>query len=178
VSFTFYCISIHLGKRSTCILKPNIISAMIEKILYAAILTLTTFLMVVTRILFELRNSSYKWRRKLAQLRILREGRSRKDFIQYFMHKGYKRRIIKFVYKRMQEYIKAQDLILLPDDDFRIIYEVDEDEWEYSLKDWFEEIRKPFPSMEYFNYLNQKYQKVNFEYLMELFDPKEKLSTY
>jgi hypothetical protein len=146
---------------------------MIEKILYVGMFLLSTFIFVVTKVLFELRKRSARWKEKVRQLSIYRKGRTRKDFIRYFKNKGYRRRIIKFVYGKVQEYIKAKNLILLPEDDFRIVYEVDEEEWSYYLMDWFDEIRRPLPDIDYFNYLNEKYQKVNFEYLMELFDPKE-----
>lgn len=132
------------------------------------------FLLIITKILYELRTRSKKWGSKIRRLKNLRIEKTRKDFIKYFVKKGYKRRIVKFVYLKVQDFIKAKDLILLPDDDFRILYEIDEDEWIYPLKDWFEEIRRPFPSNDYFNYLNEKHQRINFEYLIELFH-KEKM---
>jgi hypothetical protein len=149
---------------------------MLEKILYVGMFIMSSFLFVVSKILYELRSKSVKWGGKLNQLRILRKDKTRKDFVKYFRDKGYKRKIIKFVYRKVQEYINAADLVLLPDDDFRVVYEVDEGEWSYSLKDWFDELRKPFPTIEYFMYLNDKYPKVNFEYLMELFAYKGRSS--
>ncbi|MFL5729915.1 MAG: hypothetical protein ACJ75J_10550 [Cytophagaceae bacterium] len=147
---------------------------MIQKILYAGMFFISAFLFVITRVLYGLKQKSVKWAGKLRHLSILRKDKTRKQFIQYFKNKGYQKRVIKFVYRKVQEYINAADLVLLPEDDFRIVYEVDEAEWSYSLMDWFEELRRPFPCMEYFLYLNEKYHKVNFEYLMELFDPREK----
>jgi hypothetical protein len=147
---------------------------MIQKILYAIMIAGSGFLLVITKILYELRTRSKKWASKIRRLSDLRIEKTRKDFIKYFIKKGYSRKIVKFVYLKVQDYIKAKDLTLLPDDDFRIIYEIDEDDWIYPLKDWFEEIRKPFPSDSFFNYLNEKHQKINFEYLIELFDHKEK----
>jgi hypothetical protein len=149
---------------------------MIQKILYAGMIAGSGFLLIITKILYELRTRSKNWTNKIGRLRKLRIEKTRKDFIKYFRKKGYSRRIIKFVYLKVQDYIKAKDLILLPDDDFRILYEIDEDEWIYPLKDWFEEIRKPFPRNDFFNYLNDKHQKINFEYLIELLEHKEKTS--
>lgn len=76
----------------------------------------------------------------------------------------------KFIYQKTQKFLRAEGMILLPEDDLIELYERQQDEWFYIINKWFTEIDKPKPDEKKLNDLLSKHKAVNFEFLIELFD--------
>lgn len=95
---------------------------------------------------------------------------TQQNFIDHFVKKGYSSESANFIYQKTQKFLRAKDIILLPQDDLIELYERQQDEWFYIINKWFTEIDKPNPDEKKLNYLLKKYKAVNFEFLIELFD--------
>ena len=132
----------------------------------------TVIIVFVIAFAFNLIKRHKKWKKKVAVLKQQRSGATKGDFIEYFLGKGYTAATITLVYDKVQDYFKGDHLVLLPEDDFQGVYEIDDEEWEYVLESWFKEIGTQIPPQRYFDYLNSKYASVSFDYLMELMQGK------
>ena len=116
-----------------------------ERIIFISIILGAVLIFAVLTFIFLLRKGTRNWTTKVNNLQSQRINYSKADFINYYKKLGFEAQAIEFVYCKVQDYIKAKNLTLLPTDDFISVYEIDEEEWKFPLKDWFKEINQPFP---------------------------------
>ncbi|GDX53196.1 hypothetical protein LBMAG27_22430 [Bacteroidota bacterium] len=111
-----------------------------------------------------------EWKQNIKKTPVDRQLRTKQYFVDYFSKKGYSARTSEFIYDKTQIYLRAKGIILLPHDDFIVLYERQQDEWFYIFKKWFDAIGKNHPNEKTLNELLLKHKKINFEYLHDLFD--------
>jgi len=95
------------------------------------------------------------------------------DFIDFYSRKGYSVESIRFVYDQTQIFIKARDVILLPNEDLIKLYEIHEDVWLYIIPKWFEKQEWQKPGIDTLKESVKKYKQINFELLIELLDKQK-----
>ncbi|MCS3734924.1 hypothetical protein [Mucilaginibacter dorajii] len=81
-----------------------------------------------------------KWKEGIKNNPADRMSKSNRDFIHFYLNRGYKEDSIGFVYSRTQSFLRAKDLTLLHPDDIVKLYERGEGEWFGVLNKWLKEL--------------------------------------
>ena len=112
-----------------------------------------------------------EWKEKVYNSPTDRMLKTKKNFIEYYMKKGYSEKSISFVYDNTQKFLRAKDIVLLPNDNFITVYERQQDEWFWAIEKWFKKYGRQQPDQKRLSDLLTKYNnEINFEYLIELVD--------
>jgi hypothetical protein len=145
---------------------------MTDRILLVSTIIILSLLSIVGLFFYYLLKGHREWKRNVKQYPADRQLRTKQYFIDYFSRKGYSAKTSDFIYDRTQDYLRAKDITLLPQDDLIVLYERQQDEWFYIFNKWFDSIGKNHPDEKTLNDLLTKHKKINFEYLHELLDKK------
>ncbi len=144
-----------------------------QRLILISILFVGFIVFIVATFFYFLFKSHSKWKSQLKTSPIDRMLNTKDGFITFYLRKGYSVESIRFVYEHTQVFIKARDVILLPNDDLIKLYERQEDEWLYIIPKWFEKQGWQKPGIDKLKESLQKYKQVNFEYLIELLDKQK-----
>jgi len=105
---------------------------------------------------------------KLVKINKGRDKLSKEDFVQYFLTKGYNYDFISIIYNEITLYIGLKDFVLLPNDDLRKICDLhDLDDIEL-IDRICHELGVEKPNQASFDSINNKYDYLSFEYLLDL----------
>ncbi len=143
---------------------------MADRIIFIASIFGFILLLAITTFIYLLLKGHRKWKTEIKNSPADRMFQTQQNFIDHFVKKGCSSEGTKFIYQKTQKFLRAQDIILLPQDDLIELYQRQQDEWFYIINKWFTEIGKPRPDEKRLNDLLTKYKAVNFEFLIELFD--------
>lgn len=143
---------------------------MADRIVFISSLIGFILLFAVTTFIYLLLKGHREWKLKVKNSPVDRMSQTRQNFVDHFINKGYTSKSAEFVYQKTQIFLRAKDIVLLPEDDLIELYERQQDEWFYIINKWFTELGKPRPDEKRLNDLLTKHQAVNFEFLIELFD--------
>ena len=111
-----------------------------------------------------------EWKKTLKSNPFDRQLKSKSDFVRFFTKKGYSEKSVEFVYINTQVFLKAKDIVLLPEDNLIELYERQEDEWLHEIRKWFKKLNKPFPDNASRDEFLLTLKQINFEYLIQIVD--------
>ena len=117
-----------------------------------------------------LRQGHREWKANVKNSPADRMLKTKQSFIDHYVKKGYSEKSISFVYDNTQKFLKAKDLVLLPNDNLITLYERQQDEWFWAIEKWFKESGRQQPDQKRLSDLLSKYNEINFDYLIELVD--------
>ena len=129
---------------------------------------LILLLSIIVAFFYLLLKSHNEWKAKVRSSPEERMFKTKQHFIQFFVNKGYSAKSVEFIYEQTKKFLKAKDLVLLPNDDLINLYEREEVEWFYIIDKWFKKLGQQKPDKNRLAALRSKYQKISFEYLIEL----------
>ena len=129
---------------------------------------LILLLSIIGVFFYHLLKSHNEWKAKVRSSPGDRMFKTKQHFIQFFLNKGYSTKSVEFIYEQTKKFLKAKDLVLLPNDDLINLYEREEVEWFHIIDKWFKKLGQQKPDKNRLAALRSKYQKISFEYLIEL----------
>jgi len=145
---------------------------MTDKILIVSTIILVIVLSIVGLFFYFLLKGHREWKRNIKQTPADRQLRTKQYFVDYFSKKGYSTRTSDFIYDKTQVYLRAKDIILLPQDDLIVLYRRQQEDWFFILNKWFDLIGKNHPDKKTLDDLLVKHKKIDFEYLHDLLEKR------
>jgi hypothetical protein len=143
---------------------------MTDRIIFISSLLGFILLFAITTFVYLLLKGQRNWKLKVKNSPVDRMSQTQQSFVDYYINKGYTSKSAEFVYQKTQLFLRAKDIVLLPEDDLIKLYERQAEEWFYITNKWCAEIGKPQPDEKRLNSLLTKHKAINFEFLIELFD--------
>ena len=143
---------------------------MVDRILLISIVIATFLLLIVGLFFYFLRKGHRQWKEKVKQTPVHRQLGGIQYFVDCFSKKGYSVKTSEFIYEQTQMFLKAEGLVLLPQDDLINLYERKQEEWFCVFNKWFDVIGKNHPDKKTLDDLLTKHKQINFEYLHDLLD--------
>ena len=141
-----------------------------ERVMFVVLFFSILFISFVGFFFYNLIKGNRQWKEKLKQEPNDRQTYSKTNFISHFVKRGFSTNSANLVYDKTQIFLRANDLVLLPTDDLILLYERQYDEWIYISDKWIGKLGKTKPDKKIHMELLNKHGKINFEYLIELFD--------
>lgn len=143
---------------------------MADRILLISIIIAIFLLLIVGLFFYFLQKGHRQWKEKVKQTPADRQLGSKRHFMDYFSKKGYSVKASEFIYEQTQMFLKAEGLVLLPQDDLINLNERKQEEWFCVFNKWFDVIGKNHPDKKTLDDLLTKHKQINFEYLHDLLD--------
>ena len=144
---------------------------MVDRIIFISSIILIIIVSAIGLFFYFLLKGHREWKEKVYNSPTDRMLKTKKNFIEYYMKKGYSEKSISFVYDNTQKFLRAKDIVLLPNDNFITVYERQQDEWFWAIEKWFKKCGRQQPDQKRLSDLLTKYNnEINFEYLIELVD--------
>lgn len=143
---------------------------MTSRIVLATSIIIISLLFIVATFFYFLLKVHREWKTKVKSSPVDRNFSTKQSFIDHFVKKGYSSKSTEFVYQKTQIFLRAKDIVLLPQDDLIELYERQKDEWFYIINKWFTEIGKPSLDEKRLDDLLEKHKVLNFDFLIGLFD--------
>ena len=145
---------------------------MTDRILLVSTIIVVSLVLIVGLFFYFLLKGHRQWKEKVKQTPADRQLRTKQYFIDSFSKKGYSSKTSDFIYEKTQAFLKAKDLVLLPQDDLINLYERQQDEWFYVFNKWFDAIGQNHLDKKTFDDLLTKHKTINFDFLHDMLDKR------